>query len=128
MSSSSGEQAKVTVFFDGSCPLCSAEIGVYRNCRGAESIEFVDVAKAPDGLVGPGLEKSDALKRFHIRDSTGEIVSGGRAFAVLWTRLPALHFWGRLFQTFPLSIILEWAYRLFLPLRPTLQRIVARFS
>ncbi len=121
-----GAEAGLTVFYDGSCPLCTAEIGAYRRCKGADSIAFVDVASLSDPLVAPGLSKVDAMKRFHIRTASGAVVSGGRAFAILWAALPTFSLLGRLFQTFPFSVIIEGAYRVFLRLRPTLQKLVAR--
>ena len=41
---------EMTVYFDGACPLCRAEIGYYKNQNGAEYIEFSDVS-ASDGAL-----------------------------------------------------------------------------
>jgi predicted DCC family thiol-disulfide oxidoreductase YuxK len=118
--------ARPTVFFDGSCPLCSAEIATYRKCRGADEIDWVDVAhdSANEGtdIVAPGLTRKAALRRFHVRRADGTIRSGGAAFAELWAALPALSWVGRIGQRRPVTIVLEGAYRLFLPIRPLLQR------
>ena len=68
------------VFFDGSCPLCTAEISTYRKCRGADEIDWVDVADggtgARDETIVPGLVRTDAMRRFHMRRADGGIVSG----------------------------------------------------
>ena len=116
------------VFFDGSCPLCTTEISTYRKCRGADEIDWVDVAVggagARDENIAPGLMRTDAMRRFHMRRADGEIVSGGAAFAELWTALPAFSWAGRIGRQRPVSLLLEGAYRLFLPVRPLLRKLL----
>ena len=116
------------VFFDGSCPLCTAEIATYRKCRGADEIDWVDIAGSGTGAhsetIAPGLMRTDAMRRFHMRRADGEIVSGGAAFAELWTALPAFSWAGRIGRQRPVSLLLEGAYRMFLPVRPLLQKLL----
>jgi predicted DCC family thiol-disulfide oxidoreductase YuxK len=116
------DPAKLTVYFDGSCPLCSKEIGAYRKCRGGDEIDWVDVSRVPDHDLAPGLSRTDAIRRFHVRLADGTTVSGGAAFAELWAALPALAFVGYIGRCRPVSWILEVAYLAFLPIRPWLQR------
>lgn len=119
--------ARPAVFYDGSCPLCSAEIDVYRKCRGADGIDWVDVAADGSGdTVAPGLSRADALRRFHMRRDDGTMVSGGAAFAELWASLPALARAGRMARRWPFRVLLDGVYRLFLPLRPGLQTLLRR--
>ncbi len=116
-----------TVYYDGSCPLCRREIAFYQGRAGAEDIAWVDVSAARGNAdVAPGLSKCDALARFHVRDETGRLISGGRAFAVLWRALPGFRWAGRLFLLPPLSWVIDPLYDLFLKLRPALQRLAAR--
>jgi predicted DCC family thiol-disulfide oxidoreductase YuxK len=118
------------VFYDGSCPLCAAEISTYRKCRGAGEIDWVDVAGDDTGahreFIAPGLAREDAMRRFHMRRADGKIVSGGAAFAELWTALPAFSWAGRIGRLPGITVLLEGAYRLFLPVRPVLQRMLRR--
>ncbi len=123
---SAAAAAKVTVFYDGACPLCSAEIGYYRRRRGAENVAWVDVSGCPTDTVTPDLSRQQALQRFHVRDSQGQLVSGGRAFAVLWTALPAFAWIGRLFRQKPFSWVIDRAYDGFLVWRPRLQALARR--
>lgn len=122
--------ARPAVYYDGGCPLCSAEIATYRNCRGADAIDWIDVSAPADGgdcgIVAPGLTRQDALRRFHMRRADGTLVSGGAAFAELWACLPALSWAGRIARRRPFRVLLEAAYRVFLPLRPRLQRWLLR--
>jgi len=118
----------LTVFYDGTCPLCRAEMGVYRNCTGADRIAFVDVADAPDGVVVPGLDKADALKRFHVRGADGIILSGAAGFAALWLTLPRWRWVGRFLLHPAVAPVAEIAYRGFLVVRPGLQWIARRVA
>ena len=115
---------QLTVFFDGACPLCAKEIRLYRRARGAEEIRWVDASRSTKTEIAPGLLRKDALRRFHIMHADGRVTSGGRAFADLWAALPGIAAIGRLFQRWPLSVLLDGAYHLFLPIRPWLQRWV----
>ena len=114
------------VFFDGGCPLCSREIGFYRRRRGAGNIDWVDISRAPDGEIAPGLERDRALARFHLLLPDGRLVSGGVAFAHLWAALPGFRPMGKALLTRPLSGVIDAAYDLFLKIRPRLQKLVSR--
>jgi predicted DCC family thiol-disulfide oxidoreductase YuxK len=114
---------ELTIFYDGGCPLCTAEIDVYRNCAGAEGLAFVDVSAHDSGLIAPGLDKSNSLKRFHVRLSDGSLVSGAAGFGHLWLALPAWHWLGRIVLLPGMLQATEAVYRSFLVFRPALQQI-----
>jgi len=61
-----------------------------------------------------------------MRRADGKIVSGGAAFAELWTALPAFSWAGRIGQLPGIALLLEGAYRLFLPVRPVVQKMLRR--
>jgi predicted DCC family thiol-disulfide oxidoreductase YuxK len=65
----SGRQS-LTVYFDGACPLCQAEINHYRKQEGAGAICFLDVSRSEEMLAGD-LTKQQAMKRFHVRGNDG---------------------------------------------------------
>lgn len=116
---------KPTVFYDGSCPICRKEINSYQSLKGAEDIAWEDVSQAPQGgSVAPDLSRAKAMARFHIRRADGSLVSGGYAFAELWTTLPRLRWLGRMFQVKPLGWMLDQGYSLFLRIRPLLHKVV----
>jgi predicted DCC family thiol-disulfide oxidoreductase YuxK len=114
--------AGITVYFDGSCPLCSVEVRHYAAQPGAEALCFLDVSRA-EADPGPGLTPQLALQRFHVRLSDGRLISGARAFVSLWERLPRWRWAARLARLPGVMPVLEAAYRIFLPIRPVLSRI-----
>jgi predicted DCC family thiol-disulfide oxidoreductase YuxK len=116
----------VTVYYDGACPLCATEIGFYQRRRGAERVAWVDASACSDSILAPGLTRTEALRRFHVRDASGQWVSGGRAFAALWSALPTFSWLGRLFQMRGLAWLLDRFYGLFLRWRPHLQALARR--
>ena len=116
---------ELTVYFDGSCPLCRREIALYRRLRGAERLQWLDVSAGQP--LGKDLWCEMAMRRFHVRDVQGRLFSGGAAFARLWRALPGWRVGGWCFAWPPMSWLLEGAYRVFLPLRPRLQRLVCRW-
>ena len=117
----------LTVYHDGSCPLCRMEIGQYRSARGAERIDFVDVSQS--GVdPGPGLSRQDAMGHFHVRLPSGELKSGAAAFAEIWNVLPSWRPAAGLAKAPGALPVMELGYRAFKPFRPTLAKIVGRFT
>lgn len=116
---------RVTVYYDGACPVCAREIAVYRRQRGAEACAWVDVTRCGDADLGPGLTREAALARLHVRDGGGRLASGARGFAALWRALPGTAWLGRLAGFGPMPWLLEAAYRGFLVLRRVWRRPAA---
>lgn len=125
MTNDSGEARSLTVYFDGSCPLCRAEIGHYQRQNGADAICFRDVS-APDAPGEPDLSRDAAMARFHVRRSDGALVSGAAGFVEVWKALPRWR-WAARIASLPGALwLLEAAYRGFLPVRPYLSRLAGR--
>ena len=121
------ELAPLTVLYDGACPLCRREIGVYRGLRANAPVDFFDVSDAAQPLP-PGTVRGQLMARFHVRLADGELLSGANAFLALWAALPGWR-WLALAGRLPgAAWVMERAYRLFLRGRPTLQRWVARWD
>lgn len=114
--------ADLTVFYDGDCPLCRAEIGVYQCAKGSDRIAFVDVSAATGDLVAPGLDRDTALARFHVRRSDGTLASGAEGFGHMWLALPRWRWVGRFVLLPGIRQSAELAYRGFLRIRPAIQR------
>ena len=107
---------RLTVFYDGSCPLCRREIRFYRHRTGAGQLDWID------------LSRDAALARFHVKAADGRLLSGGDAFAELWSALPRFASVSRMFRPRPLRWLLNRSYDLFLRWRPSLQRLAQKRS
>jgi predicted DCC family thiol-disulfide oxidoreductase YuxK len=119
------ERTKPTVYFDGSCPLCRAEIGYYRGKTEDDVLRFVDVSKI--GVETPeGLTRQQALERFHVLTSDGRVLSGAAAFVEVWSQVPGWRWAARAASLPPVLAVLELGYRMFLPIRPVISRLVKR--
>ena len=113
------------VYFDGSCPLCRAEIGHYRQQDKSGALRFIDVSE-PGAVTPEGMTQQRALQRFHVRAGDGRILSGAAAFVEVWAHLPKWH-WAARAATLPGALaVLEWGYRGFLPLRPAISRLFGK--
>jgi predicted DCC family thiol-disulfide oxidoreductase YuxK len=109
---------ELLVWYDGACPLCRREIALMRRLDGKRAITFVDVAR--DSADCP-LDRAEVLARFHALED-GRLLSGAAAFAAMWRALPWLRPLGLAAQNGLVLALLERLYRLFLRVRPRLQR------
>lgn len=116
------EPSPPTVYFDGGCPLCRAEIGYYRAKDRAGALCFVDISQA-DTALPAGLTRAAALRRFHVRAGDGRLVAGAAAFVELWSQLPGWRRAARVARLPGALAVLEGGYRLFLRVRPFVSRL-----
>ena len=118
--STASATAHCDIYYDGACPLCRAEIDFYR--RIGTRARFHDLTGG--GATPVGVCRADALARFHVTDAGGRVRSGARAFAELWKASPgAWRILGHIAAVPPFVWIAEAVYRLFLRIRPRLQRL-----
>ena len=121
------QTAPLTVLYDGACPLCRREIGIYRGLRPNTAVCFADISDVAQPLP-PGTTREQLLARFHVRGRDGQLLSGAQAFLALWAALPGWR-WLALVGRLPgASWTMERGYRLFLRGRPSLQRWASRLD
>lgn len=86
---------KLEVVYNGSCPVCSTEVAVYRRHAEAATlpITFSDLNETDLGRVG--LTPDKAARRFHVLHG-GKLLSGVPAFLVLWRSIPRYRWVARL--------------------------------
>ena len=111
---------RLTVWYDGACPLCLREIGLMRRLDRRRAIRFLDLT---DAAVSCPRERRLMLARLHCEEQ-GTILSGAAAFAAMWRAIPVLRALGELARLPGVLALLEVLYRGFLRVRPLLQRLV----
>ena len=115
----SGDTTRVTVWYDGACPLCVREIALMRRLDRRRTIRFVEAREATDCPI----DAAELLTRFHARETGQPVVSGAAAFAAMWRAIPVLRPLGHAARFRPFLWLLERFYRAFLRVRPRLQTI-----
>lgn len=115
----------LTVWHDGTCPLCRQEIALMRKLDTRGAIRFVDAASA--GSAACPLDRRMLLARFHAEEN-GKLLSGAEAFAAMWRAIPVLRPLGLAARSPLVLRLLETLYRGFLVVRPGLQRVFRRIS
>ena len=86
-----GKEQSITTYYNGACPVCRAGIHATRaeaDKRGADAMDWVDIADTPAALDPLGLELDPVRKRLHVRDRDGHMKIGVDAALVLWRAIP----------------------------------------
>ena len=111
----------LTVLYDGACPLCRREVGVYQGLVPLQPVQFLDVSDAQSALPAGG-DRAAYLARFHVQRADGTVLSGAAAFVALWAALPGWRWLARIGALPGVMPAMELAYRGFLRVRPAMQR------
>jgi predicted DCC family thiol-disulfide oxidoreductase YuxK len=117
----------LTVLYDGSCPLCRREIGLYQSLHPSEPLAWRDVS-ATCAALPSGTRREDLMARFHVMQADGAVLSGAKAFVALWSTLPGWRWLSRLARLPGATPCLEWIYCRFLVARPWLQKRARAFE
>ena len=119
---------EVTVYYDGACPLCRREIAFYRDLKGADTIDWVNVANCNDEDIPANVSRAQLLGRFHIQMPDQSVKSGAAAFVEIWQNLPTFRPFARLAQLPAAMPVLEFGYTVFLKFRPTIQKLTSKLT
>ena len=111
---------RLTIWFDGSCPLCRREMALMKRLDRRGAIDFIDVAASPEANCP--MDKAELLARFHAREN-GRLLSGAGAFAAMWRAIPLLRPLGQLARIPLVLAFVERSYVAFLQVRPRLQQL-----
>ena len=120
----------LTVLYDGACPLCQREIAHVRGLaqrQGDSALCFVDISNNETTAVSDD-ERATLLARFHVQRPDGSRLDGAAAFVEMWSRLPGWRWLAKLARLPGMMVLMEWAYRGFLRVRPMMQAAVRRLD
>ncbi len=121
ISTDTADSRVLTLYYDGSCPLCAAEMLWLRAGNQRRLLAFVDVAADDYQPACHGLSCERALAALHGRFDDGELLVGVPVFAAAYARAghPVL---AALYRQPLLQPFWQLAYRLFLRFRHPLSR------
>jgi len=103
---------KLTMYYDGLCPLCQAEILFLSRRNTAGLLSFVDVNSTKYSADAVGVSCQQALDSMYAQYDDGELINGIDVFSAAYQRanLPTLAW---LFSRPSLRPMLNWGYRFF---------------
>jgi predicted DCC family thiol-disulfide oxidoreductase YuxK len=112
----------LTVYYDGLCRLCSAEIHHYKKQKGSEKINFMDITATGFNASAEGVDPIQVHKIMHVKKNNGELITEVAAFFEIWKLLPRYHWAFKLAQNRFVRPLLDTGYNLFAIARPYLPR------
>lgn len=84
----------LTVFYDGACSVCAAEMSHYRSKDHGGRLVFVDIS-APSFDPSPyGITLDEFMARMHAIDGAGRVYRAVEAFWAIWQAFPASTLYG----------------------------------
>lgn len=121
--------ACLTVYHDGSCPLCQREIALMKSITPSDQVTFTDVSTlGAHDRVTADLTVNDAMRRFHVRRADGQLVSGAAAFITMWSASPKLRWLAAIGKSPRAVRLLDYLYSGFLRTRPPLSKTLRRYD
>ena len=120
--------AKITIFFDGDCPLCKREVDFLDSRNQKGFLGFIDINSSDFSSGKYGITYKQAMERIHALKSDGSVIKDIKVFQEAYnliglgwiyapTKLPILD----KFSSFIYGI---WAkYRLKMTFRPSIEKL-----
>ena len=99
---------KIKVFFNNSCNLCRYEINHYKKIADS-NLEWIDITNNDEALKATSKTHKELLRRLHVIDND-EVISGAKAFVIIWSKIPKYKFLAKIFRFKPLFIIFHYLY------------------
>ena len=114
---------KLTLFYDGACPLCQAEI-LFLSGRNQDGLlDFIDINSERYDPIAVGVSCEQALAAMYGQYADGGLIQGAKVFPEAYRRAH-LPFLAWLFSHPYLEPILNVAYRLFAKYRHQISKIL----
>ena len=114
---------KLTLFYDGACPLCQAEIQFLSRRNQARLLDFVDINSEHFDSAKIGISCEQALAAMYGQYESGVLIQGVTVFSEAYRRAD-LPFLAWVFSRNSLQSIWQLAYRFFAKNRHAISRIL----
>jgi predicted DCC family thiol-disulfide oxidoreductase YuxK len=114
---------KLTLFYDGACPLCQAEILFLSGRNQAGLLEFIDIHSDKYDPLLVGVSCEEALAAMYGQYADGKLIQGAAVFPEAYRRAN-LPFLAWLFSRKVLQPFLQLAYRFFAKNRHAISRVL----
>jgi predicted DCC family thiol-disulfide oxidoreductase YuxK len=113
---------KLTLFYDGACPLCQAEILFLSGRNQADLLGFVDINSTAYDPLKVGVSCEEALAAMYGQYADGTLINGVTVFPEAYRRadLPSLAW---IFSRKSMQPILKIGYRFFANNRHAISRV-----
>ena len=95
----------ITVFYDGSCSVCAAEIEHYRRQDHAGRLVLVDIGSPDFKPESYSIDRQAFMYELHVIDRNGMVYRGIEAFWAIWQAFPAATLYGMLGTLVTLPLI-----------------------
>lgn len=110
----------LTVFYDGACSVCAAEMSHYRSKNHGGRLVFVDISDHSFDPSPYGITLDEFMARMHAIDRSGRVYRAVEAFWAIWQAFPASTLYGFLgaLVMFPgVNLLARLGYRGFARIR-----------
>jgi predicted DCC family thiol-disulfide oxidoreductase YuxK len=111
----------LTIYFDGSCPLCLAEIHVLKSNNQQQLLNFVNLND--QNLIDAEINCQLAFEIIHAKLGSGELLKGSRVFEEAYKRSD-LKLMKYLFSLKPFKILYGFFYIAFAKYRRQISRFI----
>ena len=98
----------IKVFFNNSCSVCRLEINHYKKIS-ESNLEWIDITNNDDALKITSKTQEELLRRLHVIDN-GRVISGAKAFIIIWSKIPKYKFLSKLFSIKLFFLIFHYTY------------------
>jgi len=95
----------ITVFYDGSCSVCSAEIEHYRRKDHAGRLVLIDISSPDFKPEMYSISRQAFMYELHVIDRKGGVYKGIEAFWAIWQAFPAATLYGMMGTLVTLPVI-----------------------
>jgi len=114
---------KLTLFYDGACPLCQAEILFLSGRNQANLLEFIDINSEKYDPLKVGVSCEEALAAMYGQYADGTLINGPAVFPEAYRRanLPTLAW---LFSRKTVQPVLQMGYQFFAKNRHAISRVL----